>query len=498
MAAVPNPFMLSPHSFPGDESTLPSTAGDTWRSTPQSIPSTSMPPTKPSCKQASPKTLPTSSKSTSPQTPSRRGPQCTHMIMDRRYGKHKCHVCGKKPGLGFLYTCQQDYIDSNRSLPPVMGVASRLPGHGSVFDRLAKLAEILEMSTSVVNQIRAEEYSVDQIHLLCAQRLFVIETIRKAEARTDASDTPPDSPLVPSPADFLSVQPVLHQVQSSALVMPPAGTPYGTPVSGSPTNSNKNPPKKPKCNLQVCHACRPLFQDRVPMSLTGVLKDELPPLTWAEMRRLPVLDANVLANIHLREATNGSFASYYDGDLASSEGDDHFAEDWTPTAFDLHAPWYEDESDEEDTEEEEYPCPGPGRCRVWVPLMGCAYDLGHTDDQRAINHGFADSNESEEEGQSKQQRAAPTPPPHRYSPSSNASSISLLEPPTPSMLDSMTSFPKAYTVCGIMSTLPDWSYENIGTDSNSSLGSEVEVEGGVALTEEAVEAGLPDLVTDEE
>jgi hypothetical protein len=34
-----------------------------------------------------------------------------------------------------------------------------------------------------------------------------------------------------------------------------------------------------------------------------------------------------------------------------------------------------------------------------------------------------------------------------------------------------------------------------GRDSRQSFGSEVEVEGGVALTEEAVETGLPDILT---
>ena len=37
-----------------------------------------------------------------------------------------------------------------------------------------------------------------------------------------------------------------------------------------------------------------------------------------------------------------------------------------------------------------------------------------------------------------------------------------------------------------------------GRESHSSLGSEVEVEGGVALTEEAVRAGIPDILTDDE
>ena len=41
-----------------------------------------------------------------------------------------------------------------------------------------------------------------------------------------------------------------------------------------------------------------------------------------------------------------------------------------------------------------------------------------------------------------------------------------------------------------------WGLGMRGKESSSSLGSEVEVEGGVALTEEAVETGTPDIATD--
>ena len=67
----------------------------------------------------------------------------------------------------------------------------------------------------------------------------------------------------------------------------------------------------------------------------------------------------------------------------------------------------------------------------------------------------------------------------------------------------MTSKPgKAATVCGVLS--PSMSFDHArlsvgsdmsGKDSHSSFGSEVEVEGGVALTEEAVETGLPDILS---
>jgi hypothetical protein len=97
--------------------------------------------------------------------------------------------------------------------------------------------------------------------------------------------------------------------------------------------------------------------------------------------------------------------------------------------------------------------------------------------------------------------------------SSSASSISLptpitmpLTPGTPTIQrfgDDINSKPgKAATVCGVLSPGINFSHARLsvgsdmtGQDSHDSLGSEVEVEGGVALTEEAVETGLPDILT---
>jgi hypothetical protein len=81
-----------------------------------------------------------------------------------------------------------------------------------------------------------------------------------------------------------------------------------------------------------------------------------------------------------------------------------------------------------------------------------------------------------------------------------------LTPGTPTIQrfgDDINSKPgKAATVCGVLSPGINFSHARLsvgsdmtGEDSHASFGSEVEVEGGVALTEEAVETGLPDILT---
>jgi hypothetical protein len=81
-----------------------------------------------------------------------------------------------------------------------------------------------------------------------------------------------------------------------------------------------------------------------------------------------------------------------------------------------------------------------------------------------------------------------------------------LTPGTPtieSYEDDIMSKPgKAATVCDVLSPSMNFDHSRLsvgsdmsGKDSHDSFGSEVEVEGGVALTEEAVETGLPDIIT---
>lgn len=41
------------------------------------------------------------------QSSAARRPQCTHMAMNRLYGEHHCHMCGKVPSLGWVYSCEQ-------------------------------------------------------------------------------------------------------------------------------------------------------------------------------------------------------------------------------------------------------------------------------------------------------------------------------------------------------------------------------------------------------
>lgn len=385
------------------------------------------------------------------------------------------------------------------------------------------------MSASIIKQMRAGEYCYEQIEILLAQRRRVKEVIRQAE-NPSARSTPTSPETPPTSSGFrpsseniiasagLGIATSLQQAVDENLPMSPAGTPTNTPSeSASSSPVRKRPSKKAKCNFQVCHSCRPFFQDRLPMNVNAVLNNEIPAVTEVEVEQLPVKDSNIIRNIGLREPSAETSIRSRGETHRDGTYEDEQTEDSTPTS--VSSAWT-DTSDEM-TGGDVFPCPGAGRCPVHSPTEGCAYDHGFDDGHRALNHGFTADVQSHYADRSNSPHGhydygseMTTDSPHGTS--STGSSISLpdalrvpLTPPTPSRGTLGFNFTeargfskkagKAATICGDISderrrSLGHYRFGMFGNDSNSSLGSEVEVQGGVALTEEAVEMRTPDIV----
>lgn len=167
-----------------------------------------------------------------------------------------------------------------------------------------------------------------------------------------------------------------------------------------------------------------------------------------------------------------------------------------------------------------YPCPGAGVCPLYSRSAGCAYDTGFDDGLRALNHGFGPEPDltrmTPENSLTKLRHTRGSISDTPGGSTSTGSSLSL---PTPStapltpLTPAHQSFEdalsmrlgkknKAATISGPLGGNRRRSgrlgLSVRGKDSTSSLGSEVEVAGGVALTEEALETGVPDVFTDDD
>lgn len=457
-----------------------------------------------------------------PPTSTLRRPACTHIEVNRVHGDFPCSMCQRLPDLGWVYACQQDQIPGqDDSLPDLNLAPNFVSSDKSFYEANAQLAEYLRMSASIVQGFRAGDYDAEQVKKLIDQRKHVIRTI-------NAKENPSSDDLAPGAID--QTQNIIASVGTAAPVFPrgrdsttlstndtdrSTGARTGYALL-SPTVDIKPPPRaKLTCSFQVCHACRPFWKDRPYCSFESVLAGEASSLTEADLQCMPVMDRDIMLNVGLRKpetppcasvrsnrSTDMAFISYN-----ANGDDDEISVDWTSDTN-----GESDSSSDHLDSAQLYPCPGALQCPVYSRNSGCAYDVGFDDGRRAINHGFlaeqhldrSTPDNSRSLLHSLMTNIADTP----GGSSSTASTLSLPTPttapltpllPTDDTFDialrkQLGKIVKAKSVCEGLGK-ENRKINLRGSESNSSIGSEVEVDGGVALKEEAVERGVPDIIT---
>ena len=259
--------------------------------------------------------------------------------MNRLYGNHTCLMCGKVPSIGWLYVCQQDRdveLERSETIPDPEGFVI-VPSEASYFDAQSRLAESLGMSVSVVNGIRKRDYSLEQVDKLIGQKQRLIATIRRQE--TPSTDSTPQPHRAAQ-----KYQPATDSIIASLGAKAGAGVQAvenGNPAHRaadtltSATASQKlSRSRKQSCNFQVCHSCRPFFQDRLYTSFEKVFSGNMPAITENEIVQLPLLDPAVVRALGLRAAQAQPpptpFASYElsSGSIRQGDGYDEDTSDW--------------------------------------------------------------------------------------------------------------------------------------------------------------------------
>lgn len=466
--------------------------------------------------------------------------------MHRLHGDHICQMCGKPPDHGWLYACRQDWLTVHQdSVATQAESAIVVPDESNYFDVMARYAASIKMSPSVIEQIRTGLYTFDQVEKLVAQKEHLISTIKYLEGLSTSTESTPAShhtatfptyaiPDIVASVGITPTPPAFHQQQSNMTQTSDVAQQTSLEYTHAPSSTNNQLSKKSEtCNYMVCHTCRPFLQDRLYVNLGSALDGSQPPFTKEEARSLPMMHPQIVRNFGLRKSTPVS--GYSTRRLQRSQSMDMSLMQRTDSNYEYDTPldWttssttsssYDDDLGEIRTPDP-YPCPGAGVCPVYSRNSGCAYDSQDFDDgQRALAHGFSG------EPIPTAEHTTPDRPLTRLrrversvsgSPGRTSSSGSSISLPTPTTLPLTPETPitpkfedelahkfrnqkpgKAATVCGVLSPSMDFSNVRLsigtdlsGKDSHDSLGSEIEVEGGVALTEEGVLSGLPDIRT---
>ena len=248
---------------------------------------------------------------------------CTHQQLTRlfdEFGCDKCSICHRRPQLGWLYRCTQDF-DNFLPASDFCDVEDN--------KRFDHDAQLYTLSPSVTKAAAEGNYTDNELNMLWKQKIEVRRTIRQvipdpsssaasttsssqhslpasittSTIRTSESD--PDTELSqltdyipPSRGPLQPIQEVHDDLEDDHRILPFAKT-------TSP----------PPCNFKVCQACRPIYQQRAWQSINAVLNAAYKPPPTHEMANRRVSDVNIVKRIGMRTSS----ATAHDRGLLDSE-----------------------------------------------------------------------------------------------------------------------------------------------------------------------------------
>lgn len=223
---------------------------------------------------------------------------CTHINVTRLFdphGCHKCQMCGHPSQFGWLYRCTQDY----NSFLPKSEFSSAEPE--SVNGRLSEQVVTSQLSPSILKGIQDGQYTAQQIRLLQAQKLQVKELIAIQEERLESSSESSQTSSSLSSLDF-----AIENSDSTATKTPKSSQHRITSIASQAVReasvdhlgAQRSMPSKPKktyakplaptCHFKCCQSCRPAYRDRAFRSLDTILSEPIkrPPQWELDNRRI--------------------------------------------------------------------------------------------------------------------------------------------------------------------------------------------------------------------
>ncbi|KAI0526642.1 hypothetical protein F5B22DRAFT_655765 [Xylaria bambusicola] len=198
-------------------------------------------------------------------------PTCTHLTMTRVYDtEFNCSLC---------HALQKNQAVSFDFLGTVFGNEIR-PGLRSPERRASKLSFFEEISPG-----QMKTYSPTQVATILEQRENVLNIVSQQH---QASDSTP--PLYYPSGSY----------RRNSLKLP-AGLGFPVPTGIKPWV----PREDDECQAKYCHYCRPSCEPRSYLSLNGIMSGEVPPTVatgygFHRMKARPIVDATIIRDIGLR------------------------------------------------------------------------------------------------------------------------------------------------------------------------------------------------------
>ncbi|CAI6302803.1 unnamed protein product [Periconia digitata] len=185
---------------------------------------------------------------------------CTHVTMERiSAGSHAhCSLCGRVPSIGFLYECRQDWDFGS----PYQGIhpEKTLEEVGPKSKTRQEL-ERIGLSESIIIAAECGQYTDAQLNHLKKLKLSLNESVSSISQAYGSTD---------------------------------AGKQMATTDGAASTTYAPDPIQ---CHFRACHNCRPYYSIRTYTSFDAAFANELKPITPSESAILPTKSAKILGGI---------------------------------------------------------------------------------------------------------------------------------------------------------------------------------------------------------
>ena len=253
--------------------------------------------------------------------------------MDRVYGSTKCDICRKPASLGWLYACRQDKYAQRKliaskikTLYPTYTLDMADP---EIRETLMLLAD-MGLSRSVIESATRGIYTPKQLDKIVTQKKRLQDLLAKQEQQyqeqKQAQEQKQQQQYEQQQKQEKKQEQQRQQKQHKKGKKQQSVSSTASSLSSSSvsTNSFSHLSRRPSsctrrhsshcrqdstasllantgfvCDFQCCHACRPIYRDRIYQSVDAVFNDEVEPFHPSDIADLHVSDASLLCGIGL-------------------------------------------------------------------------------------------------------------------------------------------------------------------------------------------------------
>ena len=243
---------------------------------------------------------------------------CTHLTVTRLFGLVRCQVCAKIPRIGWVYACTQDH--EQELCHVVTFLAANCLPDASAYEIHMRLSEAglppceahhLEQPLSegmaaydlapwISKAVDDGHYTAEQVETIKAQKRGVREMIAKAEEELDSSSSSSkESHVSAYTRSTSSEEAVPYNHNNLQENKTSSGEAADHPCSAS-HKQKTYPSVHSICHARICHQCRTTFRERASVSIDEVILQDPRLIREDELGNRPLSDANVLKNLMSR------------------------------------------------------------------------------------------------------------------------------------------------------------------------------------------------------